>query len=385
MKNTHLNFSLPLVLATLFLMASINSNAQTPPAIDAKAWVLMELNSGHIVASHNSELPMPPASITKLMMNYVIFSRLKTGDIAMSDPVSISEHAWRAEGSRMFADVNTKIQLGHLLKSTIIQSGNDAAIALAEHVGGSELAFAQLMNQTSSELGLKHTNFANSTGLPADGHVMSATDIATLSAAIIRDFPEFYVWYSEKVYTHNSITQYNRNKLLWKDATVDGLKTGYIDAAGYCLVGSAVRNKQRWIAVVLGAKSERAREAAVLELLEFGFNYFDPVEKLNQQGGITSVNVYGGAADEVLLQASRPVNLVVPKGRSKDIETILHHSPYFEAPIKVGQSMGLAELTLDGKTLSEVPLISTSEIKEAGLWKRLSDSIKLKLIQFWNE
>ena len=373
------------IMAVSALLFSAYTNAQTPPELDAKAWVLVEMNSGTMVAGHNANMALPPASITKLMMNYVIFSRLKAGDIAMSDNVSISEQAWRAEGSRMFADVNTQIELSHLLKSTIIQSGNDAAIALAEFAGGSEFAFAQLMNKAASKLGLSQSNYVNSTGLPAQGHHMSAVDIATLASAIIREFPEFYAWYSEKVYTHNNITQYNRNKLLWKDPTVDGLKTGHTDAAGYCLVGSALRNKQRWIAVVLGAKSVSAREKAVLELLNYGFNYFDAVEKLNQQGGITSVKVYGGAAEEVLLQANEPINLVVPKGRAKEIETILHHSPYFEAPIVVGQSMGLAELTLDGKTLIEVPLVATSEIKDAGWWKRAVDSIKLSFKQFWEE
>lgn len=377
--------SFPIILAIILASVSGKILAQTPPKIDATAWVLMEMNSGKIVAGHDADLALPPASITKLMMNYVIFARLKAGDISMSDKVSISEQAWRAEGSRMFADVDTQIDLGHLLKSTIIQSGNDAAIALAEFTGGSEFAFAQLMNQTAGKLGLKHSNFANSTGLPAEGHLMSSKDIALLAAAIIDKFPKFYEWYAVKEYSHNNITQYNRNKLLWKDSSVDGLKTGYTEAAGYCLVGSALRDNQRWIAVVMGAKSVRAREAAVLELLNYGFNYYDAIEELNQQGGITSVMVYGGAAEAVLLQANEPVNVVVPKGRAKDIQTTLHHSPYFEAPIEVGQSMGLVELTLDGKTLIEVPLVATSEIKAAGWWKRMIDSIKLSFKQFWEE
>lgn len=374
-------------LLGLFLNGLISSAviAQTKPVIDANAWVLMEVNSGSVVASQNADVALPPASITKLMMNYVMFTRLQAGDVKPSNQVPISEHAWRAEGSRMFADVNTRIELGHLLKSTIVQSGNDAAIALAEFTGGSEFAFAQLMNQEAKKMGLKHSNFVNSTGLPAEGHVMSALDIAKLSGAIIKDFPEFYAWYAEKEYTHNNITQYNRNKLLWKDESVDGLKTGFTDAAGYCLVGSAVRDKQRWIAVVLGAKSERAREAAVLELLNYGFNYFDATEQLTQQGGLTSVKVYGGDAEEVLLQAASPANIIVGKGRQSDIVVTLHHSPYFEAPIKVGQPMGLAQLTLDGDTLIEVPLVATSEIKSAGWWKQLVDSIKLRSKQFWDE
>jgi len=291
-----------------FLIGTISciAVAQTKPNLDANAWVLMEINSGSVVVSQNAEVALPPASITKLMMNYVIFARLKSGDIKSSDQVPISEHAWRAEGSRMFADVNTRVELGHLLKSTIIQSGNDASIALAEFAGGSEFAFAQLMNQEAKKLDLDQSNFVNSTGLPAEGHVMSALDIAKLSAAVIKEYPEYYAWYAEKEYAHNNIVQYNRNKLLWKDDSVDGLKTGFTEAAGYCLVGSAIRGKQRWIAVVLGAKSVQAREAAVLELLNYGFNYYDAVEQLNQQGGLTSVRVYGGGVDQVLLQATKP-------------------------------------------------------------------------------
>ncbi|MBL4674297.1 MAG: D-alanyl-D-alanine carboxypeptidase [Arenicella sp.] len=360
-------------------------SAQIKPVIDANAWVLMEINSGSVVASQNAEVALPPASITKLMMNYVIFDRLQSGDVKASDQVPISEYAWRAEGSRMFADVNTRIELGHLLKSTIIQSGNDASIALAEFTGGSEFAFAQLMNQEAKKMGLNQSNFVNSTGLPAEGHLMSALDIAKLAGAIIKDYPEFYTWYSEKEYSHNDITQYNRNKLLWKDNSVDGLKTGFTEAAGYCLVGTAIRDKQRWIAVVLGAKSVKSREAAVLELLNYGFNYYDTSEQLNQQGGLTSVKVYGGEVDQVLLQVKAPANVVVAKGRKADIKVILHHSPYFEAPIEVGQPMGLAQLTLDGKTLVEVPLVAISEIKSAGWWKRLVDSIKLRAKQFWED
>jgi len=374
-----------LTLSLTFGAYTLLAKAQTKPVIDANAWVLMEINSGSVLASQNAEVALPPASITKLMMNYVLFARLQSGDVKSSDQVPISEYAWRAEGSRMFADVNTRIELGHLLKSTIIQSGNDASIALAEFTGGSEFAFAQLMNQEAKKLGLNQSNFVNSTGLTAEGHLMSALDIAKLAAAIIKDYPEFYAWYAEKEYSHNNITQYNRNRLLWKDDSIDGLKTGFTDAAGYCLVGSAVRDKQRWIAVVLGAKSVAAREAAVLELLNYGFNYFDASEQLNQQGGLTSVKVYGGEADQVLLQAAAPANVVVPKGRQDDIEMTLRHSPYFEAPIEVGQPMGLAQLTLDGKNIAEVPLVATSEIKSAGWWKRTVDSIKLRAKQFWEE
>ena len=348
------------------------------PEIDAKAWAIMEMNSGLVVASHNGREPMPPASITKLMMNYVIFSKLNSGDIKLTDEVSISEKAWSAIGSRMFADVNTRIDLKHLLKSTVIQSGNDAAIALAEYVGGSELGFSQLMNQEAERLGLLDTHYVNSTGLTEQGHDMSAIDIVALSAALIRDFPEYYPWYAEKEYEHNNIKQPNRNKLLWKDSSVDGLKTGYTEAAGYCLVASAKRNGQRWIAVVLGTKGVKEREDLVLSLLNYAFAAYQPISLLDEQGGVVSAPVYGGEVDEVRLQANNAVNLVIPKGRESDLVTNLQFSPYFEAPIEVGQAMGVANISLDGELLANVPLVATSTIKPGGLWKRFTDSIRLK-------
>ena len=349
------------------------------PVVDAKAWALLEFNSGMLVVGNNSELPHPPASITKLMTNYVVFEALRDGGITLNDDVSISEKAWRTEGSRMFAKVDSKVKLKHLLKSTVIQSGNDAAVALAEHVAGSELGFAALMNQASDKIGLNQSRFINATGLPAKEHRMSAQDIAILAAAIIRDYPEYYPWYSEQVYTHNNISQYNRNKLLWKDSSVDGLKTGHTEAAGYCLVGSAKRNGQRWIAVVLGSSDERSREEAVLSLLDFAFNAYKPVRLLDQQGGLASVAVYHGEVDEVLLQANGGIDLVVPAGRQNDVSTEFQLSPYYLAPIEIGQSMGVAVLSLDNKTLANVPLIAMSNIKSGGIWKNLIDSVKLQI------
>ena len=355
------------------------------PKIEATAWVLMEMKSGWIVSSNNANQPLPPASITKLMSNYVHYQKIAAGDINMQDQVSISEQAWRAEGSRMFANVNSKIELQHLLKSTVIQSGNDAAIALAEHVGGTEAVFASLMNKAAKELGLKNSYFMNSTGLPAEGHTMSAADIAVLSAAIIREFPEFYSWYSEKSYTHNEITQYNRNKLLWRDSTVDGLKTGHTEAAGYCLVGSAVRNDERWIAVVLGSQSTQIREAQVLSLLNYGFTAYESASVLDEQGGVASADVYFGQTDQMRLQPPYPVNIVVPKGRQKDLQIDLRISPYYEAPIKVGQSVGVASVLLDGELLLDVPLVAMSSIEDGGFWRRTKDSVRLWLRNFLSD
>lgn len=360
--------------------ATVESNLPAPE-IEAKAWALMEMNSGTVVTGRNVDQALPPASITKLMMNYVVFQRLRDGDVSLSSQVPISEEAWRAEGSRMFADVDTRIELAHLLKSTIIQSGNDAAIALAEYTGGTEYAFAQLMNQSAAALGLTQSHFENSSGLPAEGHAMSAHDIARLAAAIIREFPEFYSWYAEKEYTHNNITQRNRNRLLWKDDSVDGLKTGHTEAAGYCLVASAQRGDQRWIAVVLGSDSERSREKQVLALLNYGFAAYDVVRVPISASPPVSVRVFGGLADQVVLQEAATINVVVPKNKQHDVSVALQHSPYFEAPLSAGQGVGMATVSLDGTVLAEVPLVVAEQVDAAGWWKQLLDSIKLSIHQ----
>lgn len=383
---TMLVFLLGLVFSTAHSAQVVNVPIGAPePKIEAQTWALMEMNSGWIVTQQGANVPRPPASITKLMSNYVLFAELQKGTISLSDMVPISEEAWRAEGSRMFADVNTRIELEPLLKSMVIQSGNDASIALAEFVGGSEPAFAALMNKAARELKLTNSFFVNSTGLPDEGHQMSAADILTLSAAIIRDFPEFYPWYAEKVYTHNNITQYNRNKLLWKDDSVDGLKTGYTEAAGYCLVASAKRGDQRWIAVVLGTDSVKQREKDVRVLLEYGFKNFQSASLLNEQGGLASIDIYGGEADELRLQVAKPANVVVPTGRESDIQQSIEHSPYLEAPIQAGAAVGSVRLTLDGREIFSTPLVAMSTIKEAGWWKGFTDSIKLRWREFFSD
>jgi len=381
------------VAAVLFVSVSSGLNAQIAqlvdvpiaapaPSVDAEAWALMEMNSGWIVSSKNPKVARAPASITKLMANYVIFSELTKGTVAMQDMVPISEDAWRAEGSRMFADVNTRIPFELLLKSMVIQSGNDASIALAEFVGGSEPAFAALMNKSARELGLRDSFFVNSTGLPAENHSMTAVDMLTLSAAIIRDFPQFYPWYSQKEFTHNNIPQQNRNRLLWKDSTVDGLKTGYTEAAGYCLVASAKRGEQRWIAVALGTESTKAREKAVRTLLEYGFKNFEPVSLLDEQGGLGVIKMYGGDAEELRLQVAELANVVVPAGRAGDIQQQIDLPAYLEAPIDAGAAAGMVTLSLDGREIYSTPLVAMSTIKRAGWWKGFVDSIKLRWRKF---
>ena len=271
------------VLHCLLLVFSLTtapwSLAATPvpkaPAVGAKGYLLEDFHSGQSIAEKNADQPMEPASITKLMTAYVVFTEIRNGSLGLSDKVRISEKAWRTEGSRMFVEVNTQVSVAELLKGMIIQSGNDATVALAEQIAGTEDSFAALMNHHAKELGMTKSNFVNSTGLPHKDHYTTARDIARISRAMIEEFPEYYQWYSEREFTYNEITQYNRNKLLWRDESVDGLKTGHTESAGYCLVTSAERDGMRLISVVLGTKSEEARADATQSLLNYGFRFFE--------------------------------------------------------------------------------------------------------------
>lgn len=365
--------------ASLVLLQFFVGLAKAELEIEAKAWVLFDAHTSSVVLSHNPDLALPPASITKLMTNYVLFSQLKTGELSMGDKVPISTAAWSAEGSRMFAEEGSRLELGALLRSSIVQSGNDAAIALAEFSGGSEDGFAILMNQAATDLGLSQSNFVNSSGLPAEGHAMSALDIAKLSKAIIDEFPEFYSWYSEKEYTHNGIRQFNRNKLLWEDSTVDGLKTGHTEAAGYCLVGSAKRRDHRWIAVVMGSKSEKQRSKDVLRLLNYGFNSYELVNAVSVEDELANIKIFGGIDDSLSLRAFSEGSVLIQRGQSDNLRTELVHAPYIEAPIEEGQVLGSIKIKLDDKVLDEVPLVAAHTVDKGSWWKQFVDSIKLRL------
>lgn len=351
------------------------------PSLDGRAWALLEYNSGILVIGKDAKLPLPPASITKLMTNYAVYHALDSGRVTLNDPVLISEKAWRAEGSRMFAEINSRVSLGNLLKSTVIQSGNDAAVALSEHIAGSELEFVKTMNLLARKLGLHQSRFTNSTGLTEKGHQMSALDIAKLSAAIIRDYPEFYERYAQKSFSHNGITQYNRNKLIWHDNSVDGLKTGFTEAAGYCLVGSAIRNGQRWIAVVLGSSNERSRERAVLDLLNYGFTAYQSMVALTPDDNLVRLPVYGGEAEQVNTSVREPIRIVVPTGREESIVVSHHVKSYYQAPIKSGDVLGSVTIALDDKVLTRAPMIATHGVTEGNLWRQLIDSIKVRLLR----
>jgi len=370
---------LPLVLSLSIAEAAIVPNPAAP-RIAAKSYILQDFESGKVLAESNSKQRLPPASITKLMTAYIVSKELESGNISLADDVLISEKAWRMVGSRSFIEVNTNVPVEVLLRGMIIQSGNDAAVALAEHIAGSEETFSQMMNQYAQQLGMVDTHYQNSTGLPAKEHYTTAADIAILSAAIIRDFPEHYKWYAEKEFTYNNITQHNRNKLLWRDTTVDGLKTGHTDEAGYCLAASAKRSGMRLISVVLGTRSVNARAQETQKLFNFGFRFFESHELYKQHEKISDIKVWKGAGTVLDLGVEKSLSVTVPRGRNKDIVVISKIKKPIVAPIKEGDVLGVVEFQLDDNTVATHPLIALTNIEKGSWWTRLIDTI---LMMIW--
>lgn len=357
------------------------------PAASGKAWVLLDFASGQVLAGDNIDARMDPASITKVMTSYVVSAELKNGKIKPDDQVLISERAWReggagTEGSYSGFDVNSRAKLEDLLHGMVIQSGNDASIALAEHAAGSEEAFAELMNNYAKKLGMTNTHFVNSHGLTAPEHYMSAHDIAILSRALIRDFPEHYKLYAVKEYTHNNIKQYNRNGLLWKDSSVDGIKTGHTDAAGYCLAASAKRGEQRLISVVMGIEGSRQegfrkRESESLALLDWGFRFFETQALYQGNAKIAEQRVWKGEADKIALGVAEPLLVTLPRGRYADLKPTMDVPRQLIAPLRKGQKIGTVRVTLDGKPIAERPLIALADVPEGGFFGRLWDEVML--------
>ena len=347
------------------------------PQIAATAYLVMDADTGKVIASKNADKPFAPASLTKMMTAYILEYELSKGNVGLEDLVLISEKAWRTQGSRMFIREGTQVRLGDLMKGIIIQSGNDASVAVAEHIAGSEPAFADLMNQHADLLGMKNTNFLNATGLPADGHESSAADLATLAKAIINDFPDLYSIYSEKYFTYNDIRQPNRNKLLWRDKTVDGMKTGYTDAAGYCLVASAKRDGMRLISVVLGTKDEEARARESQKLLSYAFRYYR-THKLYESGVmLNTTKVWSGVKDQLKIGINESLSVTIPRGQADKLQATMDVDRVIKAPIEKGQELGQVRVTLDGELVTEVPLVALEAIPEAGLLKRIWHAILL--------
>jgi D-alanyl-D-alanine carboxypeptidase (penicillin-binding protein 5/6) len=365
----------------LVFLAGTASRAATPipkpPDVGAKGYLIEDFRSGHALAEKNANQPLEPASITKLMTAYVVFSEIRDGSLSLSDKVRISEKAWRTPGSRMFVEVDTRVSVADLLKGMIVQSGNDATVALAEQVAGSEDSFAALMNQHAQRLGMKNSHFVNSTGLPDKEHYTTAHDIAIIARALISEFPEYYRWYSEKKFTYNDITQYNRNKLLWRDESVDGMKTGHTDSAGYCLVTSAERDGMRLISVVLGTKSEEARADASQALLNYGFRFFETHKLYDAGTKLTSSRVWKGAVDNVDLGLKDTLYVTIPRGEYKNLDARMQLNNQIIAPVSGGQPLGEVVVRLGEQTVADKALVALQPVAEGSFWQRIVDEALL--------
>jgi D-alanyl-D-alanine carboxypeptidase (penicillin-binding protein 5/6) len=350
-----------------------------PPQVKARAWVLVDHFSGRILAQQHADDREEPASLTKLMTAYVVFQALTDGRLKLSDQVTISKHAWKAEGSRTFVQVGTQIPADILIKGMIVQSGNDATIALAEKLGGTEDAFAQMMNEYARRLGMQGSHFVNSDGLPAPGHYTTPRDMATLASALIRQFPQYYGLFSLREFMWNNIRQGNRNTLLGKDPSVDGLKTGHTDAAGFCLVSSANRDGMRLVSVVMGAPSERAREEASSALLNYGYTFFESIRVKTAGTTVLKPRVYKSAGEFAAVGVSADVYALVPRGQAAAVETAarLDHEPLI-APLAAGEKLGSFTVTDGaGTVLASAPLVALAAVPQGGLWTRMVDGIAL--------
>lgn len=380
---------IPMLLACL-LMVSTLASAQSvpvpqpqpqtmipsPPQLAAKSWFLMDAASGRVLVEHNADERLPPASLTKLMTAYLVERELDRGNITLDDMVRISENAWRTGGSKMFIEVDTQVKIRDLLYGIIIASGNDASVAVAEHLAGGEVPFADLMNQHATRLGLHNTNFANATGLPHPEQYSSARDMALLSQYIINDYPEHYAIYAEKYFTFSDIRQPNRNRLLWRDSTVDGLKTGWTTEAGYGLVASAKRDDMRLISVVMGTSSEEARAQETQKLLSYGFRYFETVKLYDAGSVLNTPRVWGGDSNELPVGVDQDVMMTMPRARNQELSARLDIQGDLTAPIESGQRVGTLEVRLGEEVVGEQPLVALATVEEGGFVKKLFDQVR---------
>ena len=347
------------------------------PNLKVSSWLLMDAKTGLTLAANNPDAPVEPASLTKLMTAFIVFREIERETISLDDIVVVSEKAWRSEGSRMFIEVGDKVRIDDLLMGLVVQSGNDAAVALAEHVAGSEEGFADLMNQTASELGMDNSNFVNSAGMPHPDHYTTARDISQLSRAILIDQPEHYGRYKIREFTWNGITQKNRNPLLGRDESIDGIKTGHTRSAGYCLVGSAEKDGMRLIGSVMGASGDRERGDAVYSLLRFGFAAYEHHDLYPAGDRIVDSFVFKGAKDSVALGLSDAVTLILPKGVGKDLQASVSLADPVIAPIGLGDELGVLSVSLAGEQIVSRPLVSLEQVAAGSLWQTLSDTVRL--------
>ena len=362
----------------LFAGALAQAAAPAPPPVQGRAWLLADLSSGQILASENTEARFEPASLTKLMTAYLVFAALRDKRVTLEQQVTVSERSWKAQGSRMFIEPRKPVSVDALLRGMVVQSGNDASIALAELVAGSEEAFVTQMNQEATRLGLKNTKFMNSSGLPDPQHQTTAHDMYLLTAALIRDFPDDYArYYSQKEYRYNNITQLNRNRLLWLDPSVDGVKTGHTEAAGYCLIASSRRGERRLVTVLLGSTSEAVRAQESLKLLNWGYQAFDSVKLYAKGKVVKTIPVWKGEAKQVGAGFADDLVLTVPKAKAADLKAELLSREPLVAPVAQAQAVGVLRVTLDGERVGEYSLIALDPVPAAGFFGRTWDTLRL--------
>ena len=370
-------------LITLVFLFATSAYAQSampapaPPIIGAKSYLVIDGTTGHELASLNPDAPLAPASLTKIMTTYVVFKALRQGQINLGDEITISERAWRTPGSRMFIEVGTRVKIDDLLMGMVVQSGNDASVALAEHIAGTEGVFAQMMNQHAQQLGMLSSNFLNATGLPAEGHVTTARDLATLARALITEFPDYYARHSTKEFTYNDIKQSNRNSLLWRDPSVDGMKTGHTDDAGYCLVSSAKRDGMRVISVVLGTSSTRSRTDGSQALINYGFRFFETRLLYKAGEEITTARVWQSENITSRLGVLEDLYITVPRGSYEKLESTVDIPAIVEAPIAAGQPVAELKISLGADQLLSTQLRALDDNPTGSFWQRTKDSITL--------
>lgn len=378
-----------LSIAFVVFATTISAITPKPPEMSGKAYVLMDYDTGKILVSKNADIQMPPSSLTKMMTAYVLSDEVSKGNVSYDDMVIVSKNAWAKNfpgSSLMFIEVGTEVKLEQLKHGIVISSGNDASVAVAEHIAGSEEGFAELMNHHAARLGMKDTYFVNSNGLPDPSHLTTARDMAILAQALIRDFPEDYKIYQEKEFTYNGIRQYNRNSLLWdRSMNVDGIKTGHTQAGGYSLVASATRDNMRLISVVLGTKSKNARKQQNKRLLNYGFRFFETVEPVRPGEVLHQQRIWYGEKPKLALGIVDSALLTIPRGTGKNLKANFSIEGVLEAPIQKNQKIGMVFFELEGKTVLELPLVALEEINEAGIWSRFTDYIAQKIDGWMND
>lgn len=372
-----------LTFLTIYLCCTVlTATAQSlptpqPPIIGAKSYLLIDANTGAELGALEADIRLAPASLTKLMTAYAVFRSLKEDQINLTDSVTISEKAWRTQGSRMFIEVGKQVKVEDLILGMIVQSGNDASVALAEHIAGSEAVFAQLMNQYAAQIGMNSSNFQNATGLPGDDHYSTARDLAKLARAIINEFPDYYAWYSVKSFKFNDIEQPNRNSLLWRDDSVDGMKTGFTDDAGYCLISSAQRDGMRVISVVLGTASAKVRIDGSQALINYGFRFFETRLLYRAGETITQARIWKANEEFSPLGLAEDLYITIPRGSYDEVESVLNIPAVLVAPVALGQPLAELQVNLRGSNLVNTPLRALGENPDGSFWQRTSDSVKL--------